>query len=91
MFPCNHDISEDRERVGERSGWGGCVSSVGSDNGDEQVRKVVLFPLCTSEMLQKQPGWIRQCVCMRVCVRHHMDINLRGMRNQLPSANANQL
>lgn len=36
-------------------------------------------------------GWIRQCVCMRVCVRHHMDINLRGMRNQLPSANANQL
>lgn len=51
-FSCDQDIRGDRERVGERScKWRECV---GKDNGDEQVRKVVLFRPRANEILQKQ-------------------------------------
>lgn len=48
-YSCAIKILEETERVGGR----GC-KSVGGDNGNEQVTKVILFPLWANEILQKQ-------------------------------------
>lgn len=43
--------------------WRECVSGVGRDNGDEQVKKVELFRPRANEISQEQWDGKRQCVC----------------------------
>lgn len=53
------------------SAWRECVSGVGRDNRDKQVKKVVLFRPHANEILQKQ--WSGT-----LCISHYMDIGLSG-------------
>lgn len=64
-FSCNQDIRGDGERASGRScEWRERESvCVRGDNGEEQVREVVLFRPRVSEILQKQWSGKRHCVC----------------------------